>query len=202
MANDRTAIQESKGTRTKRGNKGAKRGAPKPERSGPDRKAAYSLAGIAVFLVATFGDFAFKSLFGMEFMEAAKKTLVDNAPLTLAFAVLSVRIYKSRIDEDGLPKEILIAALTLSVAGWLSELLSGHAIFSEAFRASAESSAKYNIIGRALSTGIYVIGGYIHFYGVKEFLLTLVTGAALPWVALRKLKDFAEKAEEAARPKG
>jgi hypothetical protein len=158
------------------------------------RKSKYSLAAISVFVVTSFGEIIFKKAFGLDFWEAVKTVLLENSPLTLAAAIISVRIYMAKIDEDNLPFEGILYAALLCVAGYCTQLLTGHDIFNQAYAHSHHTGlGAWDFLAKILYTAGYTIVGYIRFYGMTETIMTLVTGAAVPWAILHKFKEFSKK---------
>jgi hypothetical protein len=175
----------------------------KPEKANNDIAApsklnkAYSLAAVSVYLVSSYGGILFSHLFGMKFEEATKKVLIENAPLTIAASIISVRIYSIRDKEINYYFEFILYSLILWVAGYGTQLITGHEIFRNAYENTQQLNiSNWQWLSKIASMTLLIIGGYIDLYGIKETLMTIITGIAMPWVMLRKYNEYSSKISE------
>jgi len=157
----------------------------------------YSLVSLTVFVISSFGETIFSHLFGMDFGGAVKKVLIENAPLTIAASIISVRLYSIRKDDINFAFEFMVCSLILCAAGYVTQLLTGHEIFRDAYDHAQHSNYSWELSGKIAVATLYTITGYIKFYGITETLMTLVAGAAIPWAMLHKYKEYSAKISEA-----
>ena len=157
----------------------------------------YSLVSLTIFVISSFGETIFSHLFGMDFGEAVKKVLVENAPLTIAASIISVRIYSIRKEDINFPFEFMLCSLILCAAGYVTQLVTGHEIFRDAYEQAQHSNySSWELLGKIAVAARYTVTGYVKFYGITETLTTLVAGAAIPWAMLHKYKEYSAKISE------
>lgn len=157
-------------------------------------KKKYSLAALSVFVISSFGELIFSQLFGIDFGEAVKKVLIENAPLTVAASIISVRIYSIRNNDINFYFEFILCSLILCTAGYVTQLFTGHEIFKHAYEHAQHSDlGSWALLSKMAVATLFTITGYLEFYGMRETFMTIVAGAAMPWVILRKYNEYSEK---------
>ncbi len=160
-------------------------------------KKAYSLAALSIYLISSFGGMIFSQFFGMKFEEAAKKVLIENAPLTIAASIISIRIYSIRDKEINYYFEFILCSLILWAAGYGTQLITDHEIFRNAYEHTQQMNiSNWQWLQKIASMTLMVVGGYIDFYGIKETIMTIVTGIAMPWVILHKYNKYSAEISE------